>query len=167
MPTLCRDKYASAEGLDRGAYVLAAGPGTPDVILIGTGSEVHLALEARGKTLATQIPRDQPGALEAYEALAVRYPDEAEPALAKIAASLEDDAGAKVLICDRDPGGLAADRDPPRRRRGGHRQPRRVGVRRRAARRRPGPGRCTLRRRPLRRKTTLYLAAGYGPNPSG
>ncbi len=37
-----------AEGVDRGAYVLADGPGgKADVILIGTGSEVHIALDAQ------------------------------------------------------------------------------------------------------------------------
>jgi transketolase len=47
VPVLDRTKYASAEGLRRGGYVLwqSAG-GTPDVILIGTGSEVQIALEA-------------------------------------------------------------------------------------------------------------------------
>ena len=38
---------APADGLHRGAYVLADADGTPDVILIASGSEVHLALEAR------------------------------------------------------------------------------------------------------------------------
>ena len=42
------DTLASAEGVARGAYVLAeAAGGTPDVILIATGSEVQIALEAR------------------------------------------------------------------------------------------------------------------------
>ncbi|WP_233636349.1 MULTISPECIES: transketolase [unclassified Streptomyces] len=40
--------YASAEGAARGGYVLADSRGeTPDVILVATGSEVHIALEAR------------------------------------------------------------------------------------------------------------------------
>jgi transketolase len=48
VPTLDREKYASAAGLARGGYVLADGDGEgdPDVILIGTGSEVHLAVAA-------------------------------------------------------------------------------------------------------------------------
>jgi transketolase len=47
MPTLDRSRYAPASGLARGAYVLAdpAG-GDPEVILIGTGSEVALCVEA-------------------------------------------------------------------------------------------------------------------------
>lgn len=47
LPTLDRTKYASASGVARGGYVLAdAEGGTPDVILIGTGSELPIALEA-------------------------------------------------------------------------------------------------------------------------
>ena len=47
LPTLDRTRYASAEGLSRGAYVLADAPkGNPELILIGTGSEVHLCLNA-------------------------------------------------------------------------------------------------------------------------
>ncbi|MBW1722746.1 MAG: transketolase [Deltaproteobacteria bacterium] len=47
LPTLDRGIHAPAEGLARGGYILkeAAG-GRPEVILIGTGSEVHIALEA-------------------------------------------------------------------------------------------------------------------------
>jgi len=48
LPILDRASLAPAEGLARGAYVLAeAEGGRPQVILIATGSEVHLALEAR------------------------------------------------------------------------------------------------------------------------
>jgi transketolase len=48
LPVLDRTVLASASGLAQGAYVLADAPGaTPDVILIATGSEVSLALEAR------------------------------------------------------------------------------------------------------------------------
>src|SRR5262245_27392689 len=48
LPTVDRSKTAPASGLTKGAYVLAeADGGKPDVILIGTGSEVGLALSAR------------------------------------------------------------------------------------------------------------------------
>jgi transketolase len=47
VPTLDRTKYAPASGLAKGAYVLSDSKGTPDVILIGTGSEVHLCLQAQ------------------------------------------------------------------------------------------------------------------------
>jgi transketolase len=46
VPTLDRDRYASAEGLARGGYVLADCEGEAQVILIATGSEVHLAVDA-------------------------------------------------------------------------------------------------------------------------
>jgi transketolase len=47
VPVLDRARYASAEGLRRGGYVLAdAGDGKPELILIATGSEVALALDA-------------------------------------------------------------------------------------------------------------------------
>jgi transketolase len=47
VPVLDRGRYASAEGLRRGGYVLAdAAGGGPEVILIATGSEVALALAA-------------------------------------------------------------------------------------------------------------------------
>jgi transketolase len=48
LPIFDRSKLAPASGLAKGAYVLAdADDGKPDVILIGTGSEVSLCLEAR------------------------------------------------------------------------------------------------------------------------
>ena len=47
VPTVDRDRYAPAEGVARGGYVLADTDGDPDVVLIGTGSEVQLALGAR------------------------------------------------------------------------------------------------------------------------
>ena len=45
LPTLDREKYASADGLAKGAYVLASAE-NPQVILIATGSEVSLAVKA-------------------------------------------------------------------------------------------------------------------------
>jgi transketolase len=50
LPTLDRTHYASAEGLRRGAYVLADSPGDKiDLILIASGSEVGLILPAQQK----------------------------------------------------------------------------------------------------------------------
>jgi transketolase len=47
LPTLDRGKYAPASGVARGAYVLADAPsGKPEVILIASGCEVSLAIEA-------------------------------------------------------------------------------------------------------------------------
>jgi len=60
LPTLDRSRYAPAAGLARGGYVLAEAPGgRPDVILIGTGSEVALCLAAAerlaGETIAARV----------------------------------------------------------------------------------------------------------------
>jgi transketolase len=56
VPTLDRSHFAAAEGLRRGAYVLADAPnGKPDIILIGTGSEVSLIVAARQKLLERKI----------------------------------------------------------------------------------------------------------------
>ncbi len=47
LPTLDRNRYAPASGVSRGAYVLAEADGAkPEVLLIGTGSEVSLCIEA-------------------------------------------------------------------------------------------------------------------------
>lgn len=56
LPVLDRDVVADAEGVLKGAYILAGEEtATPDVILIATGSEVHLALEARKTLLVDKI----------------------------------------------------------------------------------------------------------------
>ena len=50
MPTLDRAKYASASGVAKGAYVLSDAPGgKPELILIGTGSELSLCVDAAEK----------------------------------------------------------------------------------------------------------------------
>jgi len=56
LPTLDRNKYASASGLARGAYVLAdTSRAKPEVILIASGSELILAVEAHEKLIAEGI----------------------------------------------------------------------------------------------------------------
>jgi transketolase len=56
VPIFDRSKYASAEGLRRGAYVLADPEGgDPEVILIATGSEVSLAVSAHEELLADGV----------------------------------------------------------------------------------------------------------------
>ena len=46
LPTFDRAKYASAEGVAKGAYIMADSAGPPSVLLIGTGSEVALCIGA-------------------------------------------------------------------------------------------------------------------------
>lgn len=56
VPTLDRTKYAPASGLANGAYVLAEAPGgKPDVILMGTGSELSLCVDAYEKLKAEGV----------------------------------------------------------------------------------------------------------------
>ena len=55
LPTLDRTKYAPANLLARGAYVLADSGGKPHVILIGTGSEVSLCVDAYERLIADGI----------------------------------------------------------------------------------------------------------------
>jgi transketolase len=52
IPTLDRSKYAPASGVAKGAYVLADSTGKPDVILMGTGSELSLCVDAYEKLKA-------------------------------------------------------------------------------------------------------------------
>jgi transketolase len=56
LPTLDRNKYASADGVARGAYILADTLGNnPDLILIASGSEVSLAVQAHEQLIAEGI----------------------------------------------------------------------------------------------------------------
>ena len=56
VPTLERSQHASADGLRRGAYVLADAPGgRADIILIGTGSELSLVVAARERLAKQNI----------------------------------------------------------------------------------------------------------------
>jgi len=56
IPTLDRSRYASAEGLEKGGYVLGdAEGGDPEIILIGTGSELPLAVAAHERLTAEGV----------------------------------------------------------------------------------------------------------------
>ena len=55
LPTQDRAKFASAEGVGRGAYVLAGGDEKPQVILMGTGSELPIVVDAYEKLIAKGI----------------------------------------------------------------------------------------------------------------
>ena len=58
-PTLDRQKLASASGCAQGGYVISDSKGKPQVILIGTGTELQLCLEAQaelvGQGIATRV----------------------------------------------------------------------------------------------------------------
>ncbi|WP_018623214.1 transketolase [Spirosoma luteum] len=53
LPVLDQKKYGSARGVEKGAYILSESDGTPELILIGTGSEVSLVMKAQ-ETLKKQ-----------------------------------------------------------------------------------------------------------------
>src|SRR4249920_3706918 len=56
LPTVDRTRYASAAGVAQGAYVLADAPGgAPEVLLLATGSEVALCLDAHARLAAEGI----------------------------------------------------------------------------------------------------------------
>jgi transketolase len=96
MPTLDRETFASAEGTAKGAYVLAEGTGVsedsdPAVILIATGSEVSIAVEAR-ETLESQGVSTRVVSMpcrEWFEAQGQSYRDEVLPPSVRARVSVE------------------------------------------------------------------------------
>ncbi len=92
LPVIDRSRFASAENLSRGAYVLADPlEGSPEIILIGTGSEVHLALGAyeelskRGvKARVVSMP-----SWEVFEAQEADYKSSVLPPEVKLRISIE------------------------------------------------------------------------------
>ena len=85
------EKFASAEGVARGGYVLADTEGTPDVILIGTGSEVSLAVAAREQLKAQGVAArvvSMP-CREWFDAQDAEYRESVLPAAVKARVSVE------------------------------------------------------------------------------
>jgi transketolase len=92
LPIIDRRDYAPAAGVARGAYVLAdAASGRPDVILIGTGSEVSVCLAARdalkGEGIAARVV-SMPS-WELFERQEAGYRDEVLPPSVKARVSVE------------------------------------------------------------------------------
>jgi len=56
LPVIDQEKYASAAGLEKGAYILSEAFETPKIILIATGSEVSLAMDTQAKLKESGIP---------------------------------------------------------------------------------------------------------------
>ncbi|MGO9572536.1 MAG: transketolase [Desulfomonilaceae bacterium] len=52
LPIIDQGRYGNAAGLEKGAYILSDVQGTPDILLIASGSEVHLAMQAQEKLSA-------------------------------------------------------------------------------------------------------------------
>ncbi|MGD8298790.1 MAG: transketolase [Desulfobacterales bacterium] len=93
LPVLDRSLYPSATMLSKGAYILSESQETPDVILIGTGSEVSLCLEAQAllakKNVAARVV-SMPS-WELFEKTAQRYKDSVLPP--KVSARVAVEAG--------------------------------------------------------------------------
>jgi transketolase len=100
LPTIDRTKYASAEGVAKGAYVLGDAPGgDPEVLLLATGSEVSLALTAH-ETLIGQGVRSRVVSMPSwdhFEAYCKKHPDYREQVLpSKVTARVSVEAAAKL-----------------------------------------------------------------------
>jgi transketolase len=91
------DVLASTDGVAKGAYVLAAAKnGTPDVILIATGSEVQVAVAARAKLAEEGIDASVVSApcLEWFDEQSPEYKESVLPSAVKARVSVE--AGATL-----------------------------------------------------------------------
>lgn len=91
LPVIDRDKYATADNVEKGAYVLADTNGTPDIILIGTGAEVHQAMAAKEmlaeKNIAARVV-SMPS-WDLFEAMGQDYKDSVLPPTAKARLAIE------------------------------------------------------------------------------
>jgi len=95
VPVLDRSRYASASGAARGAYIISD-CGDPQVILIATGSEVHIALEAQN-FLAKQNVRARVVSMPCREIFESQPPDYKQSVLpSRIRARVAIEAGATL-----------------------------------------------------------------------
>jgi transketolase len=95
VPTIDRTKYAPAGGVRRGAYVLADAPdGKPDVLLLATGSEVALCLDAYEKLTADGVKTRVASmpSWELFDEQPPEYRDSVIPAAVRARVSVEQAA---------------------------------------------------------------------------
>jgi transketolase len=92
LPTFDRSKYASAAGVSRGAYVMADAPGgPPEIILIASGSEVSLIVEAH-EVLVSRGIRSRVVSMpswDIFEHQPQSYREEVLPPAAKVRIAVE------------------------------------------------------------------------------
>jgi transketolase len=92
LPTFDRGKYASADGVARGAYVMAdASGGSPEIILIASGSEVALVVQAH-ESLGAQGIRSRVVSMpswDIFESQPQAYRDEVLPPAIKARLAVE------------------------------------------------------------------------------
>jgi transketolase len=92
VPIIDQTRFASPEGLQRGGYVLADAPhGQPEVLIIATGSEVHLALGAYDRMVeeGVGVRVVSMPSWEVFEAQEVAYREEVLPAKVKARLAIE------------------------------------------------------------------------------
>jgi transketolase len=82
VPTMDRTKYAPASGTANGGYVLADCDGTPDVILIGTGTELQLCMQAH-ETLTADGVKSRVVSMPCIELFEDQLPEYQEKVLPK------------------------------------------------------------------------------------
>ena len=91
LPVFDRTIFASADGVANGAYILSDSEGTPDVLLIATGSEVAIAVAAQSALLAEGIMARVISApcLEWFEETSEAYRESVLPSAIKARVSVE------------------------------------------------------------------------------
>ena len=116
--TVDRSTHGSASGVEKGAYVLKEASGTPDVVIIATGSEVGIALDVQSalesKSISTRVISAP--CLEWFAEQGPAYREEIIPATAKLRVSIEagvaqgwrEYVGAEGLIISLDHFGASA-----------------------------------------------------------
>jgi len=91
LPTLDRNKFAPASGVAQGAYVLADSKGDPDVVLLASGSEVSLCMDAyddlSGQGISTRVV-SMPS-WELFEQQDQAYRSKVIPSSSKVVAAVE------------------------------------------------------------------------------
>ena len=92
LPIIDQTGFASAEGLHRGAYILAEAPqGTPEALILATGSEIHIALAAYEKLVqqGVAVRVVSMPSWEVFEAQEADYREEVLPAKVKTRLAVE------------------------------------------------------------------------------
>jgi len=91
LPVLPLDQYPVAQGVEKGAYILQDCSGTPQVLLLASGSEVHLAMAARDRLAGEGIEArvvSMPS-WELFEAQPREYRDQVLPPDCKVRLAIE------------------------------------------------------------------------------
>ncbi len=99
VPIIDQEKYAKADNVDKGAYILSDSEGEPQVILMASGSEVHLVLQAQEK-LKEQSINARVVSFPSWELFEAQSDDYKEKVLPKkVRARLAVEAGSPLGWC--------------------------------------------------------------------